>query len=251
MNVQAMVLTVVLLAGCGVAGGRVSVYGLKAIGTSQDIALSLQEFLESMLIRSGEYEVLSRADIDLILSEGKLQQSGACTDEACLVQTGAVLGVQKIITGTLSKVGSTYSLVLKVLDIASGRLESSASDRFSGTPEYLFDIGARLMVELLEPRTDTRDTVVREVVRTRVDTLTISVRDTVTVSDTVHVRDTLYTARPVALPDKEEQTHRDRAAQSAALAAQDTRRNRRIGVGALGILGSIAAGILAYQLAVR
>jgi hypothetical protein len=52
---------------------RVSVYGLKAIGTSQDLARALQEHLEALLIRSSRFEVLSRTDIDLILRENRLQ----------------------------------------------------------------------------------------------------------------------------------------------------------------------------------
>jgi four helix bundle protein len=253
--IRTLTIAITLLAAMAVlshAAERVSVYGLKAIGTSQDLAQSLQEHLESHLIRQGQHEVLSRADISLILGENTLQQSGACSDEACLMETGAVLGVQKIVTGTLSKVGATYNLVLKLLDIASGRLESSTSGRHAGTPEQLLDISVALLDQLIEPISPPApDTVVRTIVHTRTDTLTFTVRDTVVRADTVRVRDTLYAALPAAPLRKEVIDSREQAVRRAEESADQRRRNRRIGYGAIAVLGSIAAGILTYQLALK
>jgi hypothetical protein len=110
----------------------VSVYGLTSIGISQSLASSLQKHLESNLLRYDEYDVMSRNNIDLILKESRLQQAGVCSEEECLVEAGNILGVEKIITGTISMVGSTYNVVLKIIDVGTAKLESSVSKKHSG-----------------------------------------------------------------------------------------------------------------------
>jgi hypothetical protein len=56
----------------------ITVFGLKAIGASQELASSLQEHLESRLLAYGAFDVLSRSDIDLILSETVWWRPGIC-----------------------------------------------------------------------------------------------------------------------------------------------------------------------------
>ena len=118
----------------------ISVYGLKSIGIPQSLAASLQEHLESNLLKYEQYDVMSRNNIDLILKENKFQQTGACSEEECLIEAGHILGVEKIITGTVSMVGSTYNVVLKMIDVETAKLESSVSRKHSGNIDTLLDI---------------------------------------------------------------------------------------------------------------
>ncbi len=118
----------------------ISVYGLKSIGISQDLAESLQEHLESNLLKFDHYEILSRNDIDLILKENRFQQTGICTEEECLIEAGHILGVEKIITGTISMVGTTYNVVLKLIDVNTAKLESSVNHKHSGSIDTLLDV---------------------------------------------------------------------------------------------------------------
>lgn len=118
----------------------ISVYGLKSIGVPQSLAASLQEHLESNLLQYGQYDVMSRNNIDLILKENKFQQTGACSEEECLIEAGHILGVKKIITGTVSMVGSTYNVVLKMIDVETAKLESSVSRKHSGNIDTLLDV---------------------------------------------------------------------------------------------------------------
>jgi len=222
----------------------ITVYGLKAIGASQELATSLQEHLESKLLAYGAFDVLSRSDIDLILSENRLQQSGACTDEDCLVETGSLLGVEKMVTGTLSQVGLTYNLVLKLIDIRTARLEASASGRHTGTADRLLDVSDELLRKLLEP----------SVAALRPDTVTLvrTLTDTVTAVDTVTVRDTVWALAPDSTMRKEVTQPYDRlSTPPAALPEADPKRARKFAIGALAILGAMAAGLLTYQLVAR
>ncbi len=118
----------------------ISVYGLKSIDISQNLAESLQEHLESNLLNYQQYNVLSRNDIELILKESRFQQTGICQEEDCLVEAGNLLGVEKIITGTISLVGTTYNVVLKLIDVATAKLESSVNKKHSGSIDTLLDV---------------------------------------------------------------------------------------------------------------
>lgn len=118
----------------------ISVYGLKSIGIPQSLAESLQEHLESNLLKFEQYNVLSRNDIDIILKESRFQQTGICSDENCLAEAGHILGIEKIITGTISMVGSTYNIVLKMIDVKTAKLESSVNQKHSGNIDTLLDV---------------------------------------------------------------------------------------------------------------
>jgi TolB-like protein len=147
-------LAVALSAGAVDSTGKItiSVYGLKAISVSDNLAESLQEHVESNLINYGLFDVMSRSDMDMILKENRFQQSGACSDEECVVEAGHILGVQKIVTGTVSRVGHTYNVVLKMVDVESGRLESAANRKHTGSIDNLLDIAEEMVGELIGPK---------------------------------------------------------------------------------------------------
>ncbi len=118
----------------------ISVYGLKSIGIPQSLAESLQEHLESNLLKYELFDVMSRSDIELILKEKGFQLSGASLDENHVIEAGHILGVEKIITGTISIVGSTYNLVLKLIDVKSAKIENSVSHKHVGNKDSLLDV---------------------------------------------------------------------------------------------------------------
>jgi hypothetical protein len=112
----------------------ISVYGLKSINIPQSLALSLQQHLESKLLKCHGYSGVTRNNIDLILQEGRFDQTAECSDEECIMRCRLYpLGVEKLVTGTVSQVGATYNIVLKLIDIKSAKPESSASARHQGS----------------------------------------------------------------------------------------------------------------------
>ena len=127
----------------------VSIFGFEGIMTPSGLAESLQEHLESCLLSHEGYEVLSRNDMDKILKENSMQLSGLCREQGCLVETGTILGVEKLVTGTVSRVGATYNIVLKLIDVDRAILESSASRRYAGRVDSLFRVGEDALKQLL------------------------------------------------------------------------------------------------------
>jgi TolB-like protein len=217
---------------------NISVFGIQAIGVSSELARSMQEHLEAGLMQFPNLNVLSRSDMDLVLSEGRLRLSGACTDEACLVEAGHILGVEKLVTGTVSRVGGTYNVVLKLIDIRSAALESAADRRHTGSPDQLFDVCDELLHQLLAAY------------RTVAPAAAGSASDT-----SALVAAAESPAAPVEVLPATANPHDVGAAVNTLTAAPvaspsaPSRLGKRVGLGALLILGAIAACLITVQVA--
>lgn len=82
----------------------------------------LSDRLRAELFKTDMVEVMERDQMQAILKEQGFQQSGACTDEGCMVQMGQMLGVQKLVTGSIGKLGSMYMINARIIDVSSARI---------------------------------------------------------------------------------------------------------------------------------
>ena len=65
----------------------------------------LSDIIRSKFIKSNEYKVIERNKINEILLEHNIIQSGLCVKEECLSKIGYFLNVQKIVFGSIGKIG--------------------------------------------------------------------------------------------------------------------------------------------------
>ncbi len=91
----------------------------------------------SALVSARKYRVLDRGQRDNILKEVEFSLS-ACADEKCQLEVGRLLAADKIVVGSLGKVGQRYILNAKMLDVRTGEALSSAYKVFP-TLEELVD----------------------------------------------------------------------------------------------------------------
>lgn len=97
-------------------------------GVSKGDAESLSDRFRERLIATNKFRVIERNQMDLILREQGFQQTGACRDNECLVQMGQLIAVQKIIAGSIGRVGSIYTISVKMLDVATGSIDRTISE---------------------------------------------------------------------------------------------------------------------------
>ncbi len=66
----------------------------------------------------GEYQVMSAEDIQAVASREQLKQAMGCDDSAgqCLVDFGRKIDSRFMVAGDISKLGSTYTVSLRMLD---------------------------------------------------------------------------------------------------------------------------------------
>jgi hypothetical protein len=93
-------------------------------GISQEESGTLTNRLRSMLVLTNAFIVLERGKMQGILDEQGFQQSG-CTSTECVVEMGKLLNVQKIISGSIGKLGKIYTTDISLIDIKTARIEKS------------------------------------------------------------------------------------------------------------------------------
>lgn len=104
-------------------------------GVTQDESDLLTDRLRVELFNTGTVDVMERDQMQAILREQGFQKSGACTDEGCMVEMGEILGVQKLITGSIGKIGSMYLVNARIIDITTAKITRSVSDDVKGKLE--------------------------------------------------------------------------------------------------------------------
>jgi hypothetical protein len=88
-----------------------------------------------------------------ILKEQKFQMTG-CVAQECKVEAGQILGVGKIVNGSVGIVGKTYYLTLQLIDVKTGKVELSAEDECRCEIDELLGSTKRLAKKLLDKRVE-------------------------------------------------------------------------------------------------
>lgn len=106
-----------------VALNDLSPQGTLDVGTAQAIS----DRLRNELFNTGAFSVVERSQMQEILKEQGFQQSGACSTDACVVEMGQLLGVQLIIVGSIAKVGATFTINARMIDVSTGKIVQTAT----------------------------------------------------------------------------------------------------------------------------
>jgi len=98
---------------------------------------------ESELLEDGRLRVLERSQMSAILSEQSFQQTGVCSSKDCQVEMGKMLGVTYIAVGNVGKLGTLYSINVKIVDVGSGEIKKSFSRDIDGGIEKVLTQACR------------------------------------------------------------------------------------------------------------
>lgn len=115
--------------------------------TKDDLSAITSRF-ETELMKTGQFQVLERRNIDAILQEQGFQQTGACNTSECQVQVGQLLGVESFIAGEVSQVGKVISLNLKMVDVGSGANQKSHALDIEGDLQTVLSGGCYEMAQI-------------------------------------------------------------------------------------------------------
>jgi hypothetical protein len=131
----------------GLAGRKlqIAVIDLNGIGISNSDAVALTNRLISELFMTQRYTILEREKISEILQEQGFQQSG-CTSSECLVEMGRLLNVEQIISGSVGKIGTYYTIDLRSIEVQTGKILVAANVDISGGIEEVLTKGIRTAV---------------------------------------------------------------------------------------------------------
>ncbi|MBN1383700.1 MAG: DUF2380 domain-containing protein [Elusimicrobia bacterium] len=88
-------------------------------------ASTVSDLLRTELVKTQKFNVVNRANMEQILAEQSLQMSG-CTTQECAVRIGKLLNAQRVIVGSLMKLGTLYIINANMVDIETGEIVKSA-----------------------------------------------------------------------------------------------------------------------------
>ena len=100
---------------------KVAVMDFKTVGDSTDLGEGAAEILRTTLMETGRYTVVERSMLNEALKEQKLSISGA-VDQTTAVGIGKVLGAQLVAVGSVVKMGGTYTLNVRFVDVETGEV---------------------------------------------------------------------------------------------------------------------------------
>ena len=96
---------------------------ISAEGVSETLASTSRNMVETALIKTNKFTVLSYTDMEEILEAQAFSLSG-CTDESCAIEIGELLAVDNIVVGDLSQVGEGMVLSIRLVNVTSGHTVS-------------------------------------------------------------------------------------------------------------------------------
>jgi len=109
----------------------VAVLDFEARGLPIYEAETLTERLRSEISNTNAVRLTDRKLLEKILEEQGLQQSGCTTDE-CAAEVGQLLGAQYIISGSIGKLGNTYTIDAKMVSVTTGAAERAKTVTYEG-----------------------------------------------------------------------------------------------------------------------
>jgi len=104
----------------------IAILDLEGKGVSQTDANSITDRIRHELFQTGQFRVLEREVMEDILSEQGFQITG-CTSSECAVEAGRILGVEKMVAGSVNLVGNLYSIYLRMIAVETGEMVATAS----------------------------------------------------------------------------------------------------------------------------
>ncbi|HQF53684.1 MAG TPA: CsgG/HfaB family protein [Fibrobacteria bacterium] len=131
----------------------VAVLPFQSRGLDSNSTRILEDALSDRLAGSGRLRLLERSQIKTVLVEQGFQQSGACEGSECAVQIGRLLGVERGIVGSVGRLGRTYVLNARLIDIGTGEVVSSSQRSLAGRiDDALTDLVPLVAADLLRSR---------------------------------------------------------------------------------------------------
>ena len=104
---------------------------------------------ESELMALRTFRVLERRNVDAILREQGFQQSGACNTSDCQVEVGQMLGVERIVSGEVTRMEKLWSLNVRMVDVGTGAMVSGHVLDIKGNFETVLRGGCPEMAEII------------------------------------------------------------------------------------------------------
>lgn len=109
-------------------------------GMSQNDVITLTNTFRSSMAKTKSYEILERSDMESILKEQDMSLTDLCDNTDCAVQVGKLLVAKKMVIGEIGRIGDTYAITARIIDVTTGKVDHSENQQYKGKAEGLITV---------------------------------------------------------------------------------------------------------------
>lgn len=110
--------------------------------SQQEISI-LSDRFRSELVMTHKFEVMERQELDELNRELGIQRTAEFSKER-VARAGEKIGAKYVVIGYMGKLGSLYTIDIKMVNCETSQIETSYNDDYRGNVEGLVDIMSRL-----------------------------------------------------------------------------------------------------------
>jgi hypothetical protein len=119
------------------ASGYAAVMRLESAGIDSGISMVITDVFTNQIQANGKYRVMERSQMNKVLSEQGFQNSGACSTTECAVEIGRLLSIDKMFIGSIGKLGESWVINIRIINIKTGEIVSNLSKQVVGKVDNL------------------------------------------------------------------------------------------------------------------
>jgi len=125
---------------------------LNGEGVPQSTAQAITEAVVAEVRRQSKAEVITQREIASILSLEKQKAMMGCETDSCMAELGGALGADRLVAGDMAKLGESFLLHLRVVDVKKVRVTAQADRRLrGGSIDDVLDVLPKMVGELFPP----------------------------------------------------------------------------------------------------
>jgi len=128
-----------------------AVLPFSSAGVKEYEAISLSNRLHSELVKTKRFQVVEIEKVEALLKEIAFHQSGIFREEY-VAQVGQMLGAQLMITGSVGKVGTTYTVDVRIINVRNRQVIYAKTENSKGKIDELLQLMNEIAWELAHPK---------------------------------------------------------------------------------------------------
>jgi len=133
-----------------------AVLPFSSAGVKEYEAISLSNRLHSELVKTKRFQVVEIEKVEALLKEIAFHQSGIFREEY-VAQVGQMLGAQLMITGSVGKVGTTYTVDVRIINVRTRQVIYAKTENSKGKIDELLQLMNEIAWELAHPKSKKQD----------------------------------------------------------------------------------------------
>lgn len=116
---------------------KLAIVPFEVKGLSKEECVLLTERFATALAETKRYEIMSQKEMDTIIRESDFKNLEACNYSLCLADLGKVLGVPKVLHGSIGRRGKSYTVRIRLIDVEKAEIIYDERSEHSGEFDLL------------------------------------------------------------------------------------------------------------------